>query len=196
MADKIADKAMLEWTKPTARVHPDHNIYLQVDGEAITSNEMKILRWRWREFELQEYYETRYGWSMTLMHTINWTALRMARSRMTRSVQTFSTKVGIGWLATGTRMSKYGKEFTTCCLCGNDEDYNHLFTCPNRDAQRDTFFTNFRDNFPKEGSQLVEQMIAGIKDSSQGIEQTDHRQHSIGWLMILRGFTHDHWAQQ
>jgi hypothetical protein len=77
------------------------------------------------------------------IYDINWAVYRLGCNRMTLVVRTFSTKLLIGWLATGTRMEKYGNRLTNCHCCGDVETVEHLFRCP---ENRDLFISNADQN--------------------------------------------------
>jgi hypothetical protein len=126
-ADKIATNALDHAAIRSISMEVTNNpIRLQMDSEIITLNELKILRWRWREFVLQEYLESKFNITHLELHTINWAAIQIARKRLPSELQPFSVKLMITWLPVGTRMAKYGNNMTMCNFCNEDEDFNHL----------------------------------------------------------------------
>jgi hypothetical protein len=148
-ADKLATEALrnittysiplptIPWTQCQAMLY--------VDGKPYTRSETYQLRWKWRESEFQGYLIERWGLDQGDIHKINWAGFRLARNRMTLSVRTFSTKLLIGWLATGTRMEKYGNRLTQCHRCGGIEMVDHLFRCPDNRDLFNTFLTDFQE---------------------------------------------------
>jgi hypothetical protein len=137
-ADKLASEALmsittyhkqlptLPWTQCRA--------LLYIDGQPYTRAETFQLRWKWRESEYPDFLDGRWGLKEGVIQTINWAGYRLARNRMTLPIRTFSTKLLIGWLATGTRMESTVQQHTNAVpplqRCGNGRP----FRCPeNRD---------------------------------------------------------------
>jgi hypothetical protein len=100
---------------------------LYVDGKPYTRAETFQLWWKWRESEFQGYLIDRWGLETGDIQRVNWAGYRLARNKMTLAVRTFSTKLLIGWLATGTWMEKYGNRLTNCHRCDGVETVDHIF---------------------------------------------------------------------
>jgi hypothetical protein len=75
---------MKYWQHPEVQHVAMNPIYLVINNKTVTTNELQQLRWWWREFEFQKYFEQKYGLTHTELHLINWAALRIARGKMTK----------------------------------------------------------------------------------------------------------------
>ena len=138
-ADTLATQAynFFKTTRGTSIQYdlPHGGPYLVIDNKAIWSGEIKLLRWRRSEFQLQEYYCSKIFnfTNISTLYTINWVGFRIARNAMTPGLITFSSKLTINWLPTNQRNSKCGQStFSECILCGDDETNTHLLMCPCR----------------------------------------------------------------
>jgi hypothetical protein len=107
---------------------PSCNVYLVSNGTLVSSIERRTLLWKWAEFNIQRYYEEKLGVTTQELHYINWAGRKIARGRLPGNIHMFSQKYGIGWLATGSRMERMGKQVVGCPLCKEDEDNDHLLT--------------------------------------------------------------------
>jgi hypothetical protein len=50
-------------------------MYITVGDQIIQSHELHLLQWRWRELELQDYYQQALRINNTQLHKINWASL-------------------------------------------------------------------------------------------------------------------------
>ena len=117
----------------TEYMFPAGQVSLICDNKIVSSQEHHILRWRFSEFELHEYYARLFNVKTSQLHQVNWAGLRIARNKLSPSEQTFSIKQMINWLPTGHKLQQYGKEITNCPLCDHPfEDGDHLWTCTTR----------------------------------------------------------------
>jgi hypothetical protein len=135
-ADKLASFALTNAHLDGGSMEVSHNPVRLMDGdEIVTAHEVEMLRWRWREFELQTYYAQKYHLRINKLPTINWAALQLARKQIPSHLIPFSVKLMIQWLPVGTRMAKYGNEITMCHFCNDEEDFNHVFCCKGKVTQ-------------------------------------------------------------
>jgi hypothetical protein len=207
-ADKLATEAMEHAAIRSPSMEVTNNpIRLQMDSEIITSNEQEILRWRWREFVLQEYLETKFKLTHLELHTINWAAIHIARKRLPSELQPFSVKLMIKWLPVGTRMAKYGNNMTMCYFCNNDEDFNHLFCCSKKRHLQQKFVDELDTELQRTGTQLeirtalhngitewMTQTKINTKHTS-AIYNAIQQQEKIGWHRTICGLFGNEWAK-
>ena len=149
-ADELASSARSDIStgkiQPTQYSFPAGVVSLKRDNRLISSQETHILRWRYSEFQLQEYYVRFFKVPRRKLHNVNWAGLKLARNRMPIGAQTFSIKHMIDWLPTGFKLRQFGKEITNCHLCNAPgEDADHLWKCPSRSIQNVTIISQFRD---------------------------------------------------
>jgi hypothetical protein len=214
-ADKLATEA-LQAISITALAKPlptipwtQCNTILLVDGAPYTRAETYQLRWKWRESEFQYYLSGRWNMSQVVMNTINWAGLRLARNNLSLGERIFATKLQIGWLATGTRMEKYGNSLTECHRCGGMETTDHLFRCPESNAQQQSLLVEFQSYLMsiKTSPAIVDAMIQGVQiwsseenDVEHGASQrelqryTNSHQTAIGWNLFMRGIIASIWS--
>jgi hypothetical protein len=203
LSDSARSKVLptLQWTQCKAT--------LLLDGSPYTRGETHQLRWRWRESEFQIYLCSRWGMTETTLHTINWAGFTAARMKLTLAEKAFGTKLMIGWLATGTRMEKYGNALTECHRCGGRETTDHLFRCPETvDSQQD-FLARLQEHLASIGTapMLATEMIQGLQlwmaeengTDYEGTQQerqqyTSSCQTKIGWNLFLRGVLASDWS--
>jgi hypothetical protein len=214
-ADKLATEALkaititalgkplptIPWTQCSAT--------LLVDGVPYTRAETYQLRWKWRESEFQGYLSGRWNMSQAVMNTINWAGLRLARNNLTLGERIFATKIQIGWLATGTRMEKYGNSLTECHRCGGIETTEHLFRCPENNAEQQSLLVEFQNYLVsiKTKPAIIDAMIQGIQiwsseenDVEHGASQRELQrfsnspQFAIGWNLFMRGIIASDWS--
>jgi hypothetical protein len=175
---------------------------LLVDGNPYTRAETYQLRWKWRESEFQGYLIDRWGLETGDIQRINWAGYRLARNKMTLAVHTFSTKLLIGWLATGTRMEKYGNRLTNCHRCDGVETVDHLFRCPENRDLFNAFLTDLHAYLVsiKSKPAIIDDMINGIQlwaseENASGFcapprvtkRYQEASQTKIGFNLLLRG---------
>jgi hypothetical protein len=113
-----------------------------------------------------------------------------------------------GWLATGSRLEKYGKDGTECPKCSEPhETIDHLFRCPQRTEFRRKYITQLTAQLqlldtPKEITSAIVKGVRGwLKDSPElycgdtHVEQAFDQQTTIGWKSWLRGIQGSRWAE-
>jgi hypothetical protein len=201
-ADRLANTAMSHWVNlPNVPVEKNP-IYLTVGNDIVQSNELHLLRWRWRELELQEYYQKVLKLTSSQLHTINWASLRMARGRMRTKLRQFSVKLSINWLASGTQLKKYGNFETLCHLCNGEETNEHIFLCPARSEQREYLYRTLSNRFNESptGSRAINDVISALRawtndEPVLSPHQYIHHQTSIGWGLFISGFQSTHFAR-
>jgi hypothetical protein len=82
-ADKLAGTALATMRTNKRNVKVSHNpVILMAGTDIVTTHEVEMLRWRWREFVIQEYYEHKYNLRINELSTINWAALQLARRKI------------------------------------------------------------------------------------------------------------------
>jgi ribonuclease HI len=208
-ADKLASSVLESSSVGNRNMEVSHNpVRLMMGVDIVTANEVEILRWRWREFVLQEYYEEKYNLRTTALSDINWAALQLARKKIPTRLVPFSVKLMIQWLPVGNRMAKYGNEMTMCYFCGNEEDFQHLFCCARKAKQQKDFITDLQnelrtiDTEPEIQKALVarinEWMTGETNDTptwSNTIQHACQRQGTIGWDKVISGLFSNEWSK-
>jgi hypothetical protein len=184
---------------------------LYVDGKPYTRAETFQLRWKWRESEFQGYLIDRWGLETGDIQRINWAGYRLTRNKMTLAVRTFSTKLLIGWLATGTWMEKYGNRLTNCHRCDGVETVDHIFRCPENRALFSSFLTDFESFLVsiKTKPAIIDDMLRGIQlwaaeENNSGFTATqretqryqESEQARFGFNLMLRGILASDWSER
>jgi hypothetical protein len=164
-ADKLANEAMQTWCNLGSQEVAQNPIFLKTGSDIITSDELNTLRWRWREILLQDYYAEKFHTSVRNLHSINWAALRIARTRMPLKMRQFSIKLTVDILATGSRLKLYGNLNTACHLCSQEETNVHLFSCPNRSTQREKMYKSLTEQFNRNETEraMTQAIIEGMQ---------------------------------
>jgi hypothetical protein len=211
-ADELATQVLKQMQKQDCKPEdlqlPSCNAYLMSNGTLVSSNERRTLLWQWAEFNIQQYYEEKLGVNTQELHYINWAGLKIARGRLPGNIQMFSQKYSIGWLATGSRMERMGKQVVGCPLCKEDEDNDHLLKCKGRREETmktlDEFhlFLTSIDTYPEVQYGLTQEITKWVHDESyyevysNEIELAVETQKSIGWKFLPRGFVAGNWGYQ
>jgi hypothetical protein len=207
-ADKLASNALATMTINKRNMDVTHNpVRLMVGVDIVTANEVDTLRWRWREFVLQEYYEEKYKFSAKELTEINWAALQLARKRIPTKLIPFSVKLMIQWLPVGKRMAKYGNEMTMCYFCGDDEDFQHLFCCTRKATQQRQLIKELHTELllletePEIQTSLTFWINAWMTGEtgnepiwSNGVQYAIKKQGLIGWSKVISGIFSNEWA--
>ena len=213
-ADKLAGEAVSYFSNHPKYFQqyllPHGGPFLQVDGDALWSNEQRYLRWRYSEFQLQEYYIDKFHISRATLFDINWIGLRLARQTLTPGPLNFSIKYGIDWLATGKQTARYGHLVTECILCGAEETNIHLLLCPNRLNDMVTALGQFQaylreiDTEPGIAAVLVTEISrhfvipfdtsALTVPNDQAYTNASKSQYAISWYRFVRGYLSNAWA--
>ena len=185
---------------------PSCPAYLLNEGQIQSSQEMQPLRWKWSDFNLEDYYKGRLQMPKSVLRRINWQAYRISRRRLSPAEQTFATKILTRWLPTGKRIEKYGATATACHRCGDDETVDHLFQCPANKKWANDFLTRLEKFLQDNNTELDMQkaLIAGIQNwLSPGIDQQrapfamkEHMrlQREIGWNLTFCGLFDENWC--
>jgi hypothetical protein len=202
----LATEAMLGEPVTSIHINVSNNpIRLQIGQEIITAHEMDILWWRWREFILQEYLETRFNVEQHALHNINWAAIQIARKKLPSALVPFSVKLMIQWLPVGTRMAKYGNNMTMCYFCNNEEDFEHLFCCKKKRNQQRQLKLDLDNKMqrigtaPKIRQALLRGVSAWITQDDDGktdelTHSATHQQQQIGWHRTICGIFSIEWS--
>jgi glutaredoxin len=188
---------------------PHCKAYLRVDESILSSSETNTLRWRYSEYNLQNYYSNKFKIPLRQLHQINWAALRLARNKLTPGQQTFSIKHAIGWMATGTRMQMIGKNLVTSCpYCKAEEDTDHILLCPSMQEYMENKIIEFQTYMQEINTDPSIQvaLLAGFQNwlfpQKDPIQVPSHLQYimddqeTIGWKLAARGFFSRTWANQ
>jgi hypothetical protein len=206
-ADELATLA-LSLTGDPEYILPHGMAFLSMDNAVISSNEQNILRWRYSEFKLQEYYSDKFGIKINNFSKINWAALRIAREKLHQGQKTFSIKHAIGWLATGNRMQMQGRILSACIQCGDNETTDHIYQCPQRVEKVTEIAQNF-ENFLhgiNTHTSIAMALTTGLKcwvlitetqlaTKDPDIIKAFQAQEEIGWHLLVRGFVATKWAE-
>lgn len=209
-ADELADKGhecrnyiTLE-PIPTPRA----KIFLVSGKSMICSGEKSMLRWRWREFILQDYFMKIFKITPSKLHNINWAAISMVRRKNVLPPK-FLTKLLIKWLPTGTRLKKYGNSAVCCPLCNLDEDEHHILTCTKRNQQKNDFLKDLETELKNAATkpELADSILYGLRlflfpattgvlNWDQEIQLAFQLQSDLGWPLALRGLFVQQWSIQ
>jgi hypothetical protein len=205
-ADKLATDALNTDRLESTHIEvTDNPIFIRIENEIVTSHELDILRWRWREFELQEYMETKFDMQTHELHTINWAALQLARKKIPPELIPFSVKLMIKWLPVGTRMAKYGHNMTMCYFCSEEEDFEHLFCCTKKRTQQKQLAHDLNTELQRIGTEpsIRQAILKGItewltKEDSDITTSPLHgatlQQQQIGWHRTICGLFGNDWS--
>jgi hypothetical protein len=209
-ADELATDALKShlFEKPNDRdiKFPSCNTSLMRDGKIISSKERYTTMWTWAEYNLQDYYTKRLNINEQEIHWINWTGLRIARSKLPQHIQTFSNKYCIGWLATGSRMERCGMATSKCPFCNEDENEDHLLLCRKRRNENLETIDEFHRYLTEIGTvpEILYAIVQGIDKwlhdemgyevHSNEVEEIIEKQGKIGWRFIVRGFVAEAWG--
>jgi hypothetical protein len=174
----------------------------------MSSSEIYTCRWKFSEFNLQNYYCNKFRLPIQDLHRINWAALRLARNGLTPSQQTFCVKHSIGWSATGNRLKLQGNIISTCPICNDDEDTDHLWQCSARKMKIKTLFSTFQEHLHEIDTDPLnfQALSAGFHNwlfpdedllpIPDSLQATFKHQSIIGWHLATRGFLSNDWAIQ
>jgi ribonuclease HI len=207
-ADKLATIALERQSMDHRSMEVSNNpVWLMVGNDIVTSHDIEVLRWRWREFVLQEYYEHKYNLWTNELSDINWAALQLARRKLPGKLIPFSVKLSIQWLPVGKRMAKYGNEITMCYFCNEEEHFEHLFCCTRKATQQKEFTTDLRSELRRLDTEPALQQalifwtkawMTGDTDDeptwSTSIEKAIRQQGKIGWNKVICGIFSIEWA--
>jgi ribonuclease HI len=207
-ADKLATIALERQSLDHRSMEVSNNpVWLMVGNDIVTSHDIEVLRWRWREFVLQEYYEHKYNLRTNELSDINWAALQLARRKIPAKLIPFSVKLSIQWLPVGKRMAKYGNEITMCYFCNEEEHFEHLFCCTRKATQQKEFTTDLRSELRRIDTEPAIQQalifwtkawMTGDTDDeptwSKSIEKAIRQQGKIGWNKVICGIFSIEWA--
>ena len=128
---------------------PMCTVYLTNGLSPLTSNETYTSRWKWSEFQIQDYYCSKFNITLKELHTIDWAQLKQVREKLPTNIQTFSTKYTIDWLPTGSRMETQGEIVTGCIHCGCYETTIHLLQCHRRKEKVYDFIKRYKSFLAK-----------------------------------------------
>jgi hypothetical protein len=103
----------------------------------------------------------------------------------------------IGWLATGSRLAKYGYETTTCHRCGQRKTSDHLFQCPLRFSDNATLIHDLGLYLTSSG---IEQWLSQSDQSvppnlTAAKSKCWNHQTALGWNKPIRGIFTTHWGE-
>ena len=112
---------------------PNMNCYLRHKDNLVTCDEAALLLEAIPSKELEEYYKTKYEWSRITTRHIDWDAFAAASKKL-KHKRTFLSKLCSEWLPTLARLKKIENTPDSCPLCGDSEDWMHLFNCTHRTA--------------------------------------------------------------
>jgi ribonuclease HI len=209
-ADELADKGHECRSYITLDPIPINRakIFLICGKSIICSGEKSILRWRWREFILQDYFMRIFNINPPNLHNINWAAMSMVQRKHILP-QKFMTKLLIKWLPTGTRLKKYGNSVVCCPLCNLDEDEHHILTCPKRIPQQNAFLEDIATELKNATTkpELADAILHGFRTilphnntraptCDQDTQQAFQQQSALGWPLALRGLFVQQWSIQ
>jgi hypothetical protein len=145
---------------------PFGRIWITSNNREHSSQEVYLTRWKYSELVLQKYYaDDLFKVKFLDLHDINWAGLRIARSRLSSSEQSFSIKQMIGWLPTGHKTKQYGQLINTCPYCHHQkEDVDHLWLCPSRLEQNKAIIFEFQHYLETEKTHpdIITAMISGL----------------------------------
>ena len=180
--------------------------YLISDNRQISSKDKETARWKWSEFQLQEYYCKKFNITIEQLHQIDWYSLRIARGNLTSGAHTFSIKYAIDWLPTGSRMALQGDMVTECINCGSFEDADHLLRCKKRPEKINALVQRFSKMLEECNTEprLKEILVSYVDDWLNNwrkkkkpidleFQEAVRAQENIGWKYFIRGIWSNEW---
>ena len=183
-------------------------IYLWSGDTPVYSDEKETARWKWADFQVQEYYCEKFGLTTDELHTIDWYNLRRARIKLPTTIQTFSTKYNIDWLATGSRMELQGDLVTKCIHCGLYEGTAHLLRCVQRKEKIASLLDRFVNELTEHKSdpriiRVLKYYVAKQihcptnmrKPNIKDLETAINEQETIGWDRFVKGIWSSKWDE-
>ena len=210
-ADKIAkiemDAAILQRAPSKFNPMPHCKAYLRSGNKTQTSGEMRTLRWKWSDIQLQEYYRRRLKLTDKELHEINWRGLKLAKERMSEAEKTFAIKFLTDWLPTGHQNKKYGALVTECHRCGKDETVDHLLQCEDNTDAKEEYIKGLERLLEEleTNQEIKKAMISGIESWLNGSNPTKtnsktesdecyNSQCDVGWNLLVRGLVVTDWG--
>lgn len=186
--------------------------YLERDGNFISTNEINICRWSWRNAVLYQFYVDKFRIEHPQVLSINWVGYSKAISAMNPAMKRFSVKLSIRWLPVGIRLKYYGNEIDVCHLCPARETPLHLFQCSHRIPffhDRHSAFCTFLESIatpidiiaPLSNGILFWAISANVIRTeaarlalSPEILRCVQRQDSAGWYLATIGIMDQSWS--
>jgi hypothetical protein len=142
-ADKLASEAlthiMATSSPPPSSANPHCHAYLRNNKLLVSSNEQTLLRWKWAEFRIQQYYARKFKIRIKQLHYINWAGLRLARNQLSHAEKRFNIKLTTNWLPINEKCFRSGKVITLCHRCNDPESITHIFQCNKNKEQRQQY---------------------------------------------------------
>ena len=189
---------------------PEGLVWITSNKTMYSSQELFLLRWKYPELQLQKYYEKHiFNISRTKLHEINWAGLRLARTRLSFSEQSFSIKQMIGWLPTGHKTQQYGQLVNHCPMCKHaDETIDHVWLCPTRIEHNKATVLEFQNFLMSENTnnEIASAFVIAlnrwfritpsytINDRKHVLWHTMEKQNKFGWNFFVRGLVINDWA--
>ncbi len=118
---------------------PAHTTQLYVDGKVVTAKEKGTMLKTWSTQELKKYYLSKFTWSPSTYHRVNWAAIKTVRPQLSDTQARFIIKLTIHWLPLNQRQHEHGGSSPACLACGAVETQEHLYRCPQRQQWRNLF---------------------------------------------------------
>ena len=206
LCDTIA-KATRESYEPTP-VHPLPccKAYLTSNGIPITSGELNIARWQWRNQILHHYFTGKFQIPPGVLARVHWTAYAATKTALSTPVKRFITKLTIRWLPSATRLHMCGNEISTCPLCPLEETNYHIYQC----THRIPIFLQRHLTSIQTPTEIVKPLTSGIlhwavqaSEAARAIsiehataagQQCYHRQTQLGWNLATFGMLDSMWS--
>jgi ribonuclease HI len=158
---------------------------------------------------MEDYLETRNGWTVANRESIDWEAHRIAMNRLENHRPTL-VKHMHDHLPVGHVVSRYNVKYAkNCPSCDEpDETCHHMMLCnvPKRRSWKLKFAKDLYEFLKKQGTEqtLAELMVDGVSKALQGealvtaprldLQVIVDSQHFIGWEQLLKGRLSKEWA--
>jgi hypothetical protein len=213
LADELATAALIhhmENEEPLPMLPlPSTNIYLcTVEGATVTSREKRLIQQRLPETEMRDFLMDKYDWTISTWQQIDWDTFRIARNAVQpgrvgrKGMAKFVMKWTSKWIAVGRRTSRYSGTDDVCPLCKEEEDYDHVVTCPQRDEWRQSFIEKLDHYLKHQHTEpTIRAMIReGFKDWMNSVphEISEYKQSkakNLTWHHAARGFFDKNWSE-
>ena len=186
--------------------------YLTCNNTPITSGELNIARWKWRNTLLHHFYTEKFQISSEVLARVHWTAHAATKTALSPPDKRFITKLTIRWLPSATRLHMCGNEISTCPLCPSEETNYHIYQCTHRIPiflQRHTAFTAYLTSIHTPAD-IVTPLASGIlhwatqasdaaraksiEHATAAAQQCYHRQTQLGWNLATFGMMDTLWS--
>jgi hypothetical protein len=182
-------------------------------NETMTRGEAKLLKEKYLQKQLMEYFEERFGFDTTekTIDNVNFEGLRLAIKDLDGGERKYFNKLSIGWLPTGKKLELYGNAITYCHWCKEGETVDHIIQClanktPAAHIAMDlqTYLAEIHTDptITRLFCRGIHRWIMHNENASEPLATDDEdgciameAQSKIGWHLAMRGWMSKQWAK-